>query len=290
MLGENNVVYGYGSARTTAFDKSTGAIVWRYLQPGGYNPSIMRATDGVGLLIDSLNGVVQLDSSGVASTPIIALEGTTPFDLATFISYLPGESVATWVGVINGRFSLAVGPSAELSPAEYPMPQGNPENQKAAKEQAIPVKFTLKSERNLNDGSLFFTYTWSSSTGKQSDLASCKVGESVFYPNYPATPYTWPLPMSDASTNPTTIRGSASNAGLWDRNWPPAAYQQPYYSAHFDATQRFWWTCPYYNNEDLNYFVPDITISRKVFMDTDSYWKYQINKSGYTNTVRLPNQ
>jgi hypothetical protein len=48
------------------------------------------------------------------------------------------------------------------------------------------------------------------------------------------------------------------------------------------------WECPCYNSGNYNNFVPDITIDRKVFQDTDGKWKYQIQKSGYTNTVILP--
>ena len=155
---------------------------------------------------------------------------------------------------------------------------------------ATPTNFSIQSESNLNDGSLFFTYTWSSSTGKQSDLAACKIGESVFYPNYPATPYVWPLPMVSSTNNPETNSGAGSNQVFTDQNFPPSSYQQSYFSASFPATQRFWWSCPCYQNGSLNYFGADVTITRKVFKDTDGFWKYQINKSGYTNTVRLPNQ
>jgi hypothetical protein len=54
---------------------------------------------------------------------------------------------------------------------------------------ATPTNFAIHSETPLSDGSLFFTYTWSSSTGNQADLGACTVGESVFYPGYPTTPY-----------------------------------------------------------------------------------------------------
>lgn len=65
MLGENNVVYGYGSARTTAFDKSTGAILWSYAQPYGYNPPIVNATAGGGVIINNFApGLVALDANG----------------------------------------------------------------------------------------------------------------------------------------------------------------------------------------------------------------------------------
>ncbi len=71
---------------------------------------------------------------------------------------------------------------------------------------------------------------------------------------------------------------------------PPGSYQTPYGSASFSATQRFWWSCPNYDNGADEYFVPDVTITRTVFQDTDGPWKYKITKSGYTNIVALPNQ
>jgi hypothetical protein len=134
-----------------------------------------------------------------------------------------------------------------------------------------PTNFTIQSESNLNDGSLFFTYTWSSSTGNQADLANCTVGESVFYPGYPTTPYIWPLPMVQSTPNPTAVSGKGSNSGFTDTNGSPTSYRQPYSSASFNATQRFWWTCPCYQNGATQYFVPDVTISRRTFKDTDGF-------------------
>ena len=90
--------------------------------------------------------------------------------------------------------------------------------------------------------------------------------------------------------NPTSVSGAGSNAGFNDTNAPADSYQQPYSAASFQATQRFWFTCPNYKNGSIQSLAPDVTISRSVFQDTDSFWKYQITKSGYTNTVRLPNQ
>jgi hypothetical protein len=157
---------------------------------------------------------------------------------------------------------------------------------------AIPTNFVVVSESNLSNGSLFFTYAWSSTSGNQADLSACTVGETVYYPGYPTSPFIWPLPMvaSPPTPNPTSLSGSGSNAGATDQNYPPDSYQQPYSSANFPATQRWWWTCPYYQNGSVQSFVPDITITRRVFQDTDGFWTYQITKSGYTNTVNLPNQ
>jgi hypothetical protein len=159
---------------------------------------------------------------------------------------------------------------------------------------AIPTNWTILSEAPLNSGALFFQYTWSSSTGNKADLSGCSVNETVFYPNFPTTPFIWPLPMvaSPPTPNPTSPlpNGKGSDALAQDTNFPPDSYQQPYFTANFTAMQRWWWSCPYYNNGSINNFVPDLPIIRKIFKDTDGFWKYQITKSGYTNTVKLPNQ
>jgi hypothetical protein len=151
---------------------------------------------------------------------------------------------------------------------------------------AIPTNFSTQ-ETNLPDGTLSFQYTFQSSSGNPNDLAKCQVGETVFYPGT-ANPYVWPLPMVQSTPNPTPLYGAGNNLFISDKNGPPSSYKQPYSYAHFQATQRLQWECPCYNNGNYNNFVPDITIDRKVFQDTDGKWKYQITKSGYTNTVVLP--
>jgi len=156
---------------------------------------------------------------------------------------------------------------------------------------AVPVNFRTASVQTPPNGSLVFDYTWSSSTGRQADLAACRIGESVYYPET-NNPYVWPLPMVQSTPNPTVISGSGSAAGFIDTNGPPNSYQQPYsYAASFRATQRLWWTCPCYQSGDMQFFAPDISIDRRVFRDSaDNLWKYQITKSERTNTVVLPNQ
>lgn len=152
---------------------------------------------------------------------------------------------------------------------------------------AIPINFRQTSESNLTDGTLHFVYQFDSSTGNTADLAGCTVGETVFYPGG-QNPYVWPLPMVARTNNPDVHQSTGNNAFTPDNNSPPSSYQKPYAYAHFTATQRFWWICPCFQNGQLQTFVPDVTIDRKVFQDTDSIWKYQIQKSGYTNKVALP--
>lgn len=162
--------------------------------------------------------------------------------------------------------------------------------------EAIPVNFQTFQEVPLPDGTLQFSYTWQSSTGNLADIASCLVGETVYYPGT-TDPYVWPTPMVQQTRNPTPLyvpgNNSGSNsttAGLGDYNKPPASYSKPYSTASFNATQTLQWECPNYNGGNYNRFVPDITISRAIFLDTDGKWKYTISKSGYANKATLPNQ
>jgi hypothetical protein len=198
-----------------------------------------------------------------------------------------GQVQGLAVGNVTGSAQGTVQGPGECACSPYPAEPVVP----ITVAKAIPTKFTSSPGTPINPpGSLFFTYSWSSSSGNMSDLSSCKAGETVFYPNYPSTPYTWPLPMVATTINPGVVSGSASSGGFEDTNYPPDSYQQPYSAASFQATQRLWWSCPDWNNGNQNEFVPDITITRKVFKDTDGFWKYQITKSGYTNTIKLPNQ
>ena len=154
---------------------------------------------------------------------------------------------------------------------------------------AIPVSFRTKSVSEPSDGSLVFNYEWSSSTGNQSDLSACTVGETVFYPGS-QNPFSWPLPMVQSTTNPTVITGLGSNAGFIDTNGSPNSYRSPYFANSFQATQRLWWSCPCHENGGNQLFVPDIAINRRIFRDADGLWNYEITKSGRTSRVVLPNQ
>ncbi len=122
--------------------------------------------------------------------------------------------------------------------------------------------------------------------GKLSDLSSCKVGETVFHPES-ANPYLWPSPIVSSAVNPTAIYGSGSSGGT-DRNSPPTSFSRPYTTDSFTPTQCLQWECSNYNDGQYQNFVPDISIVRRVFLDTDNKWKYQITKSGLGISVRLP--
>lgn len=152
---------------------------------------------------------------------------------------------------------------------------------------AYIVNFRQVSATPLSGGALSFRYEWSSSTGTQSDLSGCTVGESVFYPGSD-NPYEWPLPMVQQTVNPTVVSGSGANAGMTDINGAPGSYRTPYYAVEFKARQRFWWKCTGYQNGEMQYPLPDIEITRRVYRDASGAWKYQMTKSGETNTATLP--
>ena len=149
------------------------------------------------------------------------------------------------------------------------------------------TNFTENFVNSGSDGTLYWNYTWSSSTGKQSDLAACSIGETVYYPGT-SNPYVWPAPMVSQSFSPTLISSTGSMAGFSDRNLPPTSYSTPYYSSSFNATQRFWWHCPCYQNDTLQNPVGDRTITRQVSQGAYGKWTYQITKSGQTATASLP--
>jgi hypothetical protein len=252
--------------------------------------SFVAATAGGGMTInDSQQGVIQLDSSGNAGAPVASLQGAVPIYTVATISDFSDAGVGPWDQIASGNATEVTGAIEDaLSP--WPGPRGALEGQGSAAAHATPTKFSQTGEYNLIDGTLLFFYSWSSSTGKESDLALCEVGETVNYPGA-ANPYVWPSPMVATTPNPLMGQISARWGGSNDHNYAPPSYSKPYSSAAFQAAQQLWWSCPYVRGGARNNFVPTITINRQVFLDADGYWKYQATKSGYTGyAVRLPSQ
>lgn len=234
---------------------------------------------------------VTISGKGFGTAPTVGFAGSgmavtygTPLNDSTVsaIFTISSNAPVGFQGITVTNNTTPDGGTAKSSPVNFQVTPAT----------ATPVNFRIYSESPLNNGSLFFTYKWSSSTGNQADLSACTVGESVYYPNYPSPSYIWPLPMvsSPPTPNPTVISGPGTYQGSTDTNKPPDSYQTPYGPANFATTQRFWWSCTNYSSGATQTLSPDVTIARKVFKDTDGFWKYQISKSGYTNTVKLPNQ
>ncbi len=259
--------------------------------PGGGVPRIDSILPSTGTTGKTLAVVIK--GAGFGSAPTVNVSGT-------------GIAVTLGTGGNNSTInaSFAIAPNAGIGAHTVTVSVTAPDSSTQLSNGvtfnvvavAIPTDWTILSETpittGINANSLFFRYSWSSSTGNLADLSTCTVGESVFYPNFPNTPYIWPLPMVASTVNPGTGGGKSSGSGGYaeDTNQAPDGFQQPYFGSSFTATQRFWWQCPYYNNGSQNNFVPDFPIVRKVFKDTDGFWKYQITKSGYSYTLKLPNQ
>lgn len=279
-----------------SFDVNHATCIWRCINCSGYV---------MGFTFTNLPFSIQPNQS-IQVNSIATYSGGHQYDFTSksdWSSDLPG--VAT-VGTGNSSPGLAHGISAgtttisAISSVLYPIaeqicgttPQCGYDNMDyisgnglATVTPATPINFQASAPSLSSDGTLTFTYTFQSSTGNLSDLSACKVGETVFYPGS-TNPYVWPYPMRASTANPTVILGPATSGGFTDMNKPPSSYTKPYSASSFSATQTLQWECSNYNNGQFNKFVPDITITRSVFLNT--VWKYQITKSGAVNTVNLP--
>jgi hypothetical protein len=252
---------------------------------------------GPASIASSVGGSQQINALGVyddGTEPGVNSYTSWSSSDSSVASITPGgqvTGVAAGSATITASASLPkYGPYSGYNPSCATLEQNQTFPAQAQVQVSCPTvtNFTETFRNAGPDGTLFFNYTWMSSTGKQADLASCTTGETVFYPGN-ASPYQWPAPMVSSSVSPTLISGSATNQGFLDRNFAPTSYSSLYLAASFNATQRFWWKCTCYQNGDLQFpFAADKTISRKVFQDTDGKWKYQITKSGQTATALLP--
>lgn len=174
-------------------------------------------------------------------------------------------------------------------PCEADLVQGTPVQAQVVC--PIVVNFEQSNAESLGTGALRFTYTWSSSTGNLADLTECNVGESVYYPNLPTSPYVWPDPMVSSTPNPTVVIGPATTGQFIDTHDTPNDFEEPYSATSFNATQRYWWKCDCHQGGALQYPFADITITRSVFLDqSDSKWKYKATKQGVESTITLPGQ
>lgn len=291
VLGDDDTAFITDGTDAVSFDTKTLQQHWAYTSTGGML-SLVAATSGGGVLInDASQGLIQLDSTGTASAAIANLQGAIPLNLVTPTSDPPNESVGFWGEIAGGEAAVAVG-SVLDSTSVFSRPTGALDGQRsAANEQARPVNFRQTLEETRADGTLYFEYKWDSSTGKLSDLATCRSDEYVTYPD-PRDPFPWPLPFSQVTYNPTIGLATADHPKLMDHQLVPS-FAMPYQANTLIATQEFYWRCQSINNNYIYIYNPpgQIAITRRVYKDTDGFWKYQVSKSGYNSTViRLPNQ
>jgi len=152
---------------------------------------------------------------------------------------------------------------------------------------AVPTNFRRTNWTGAADGTLTITYAWDSSSGKQSDLSSCTIGEYVTYPGT-ANPYTWPRPPFGQQTpNPTSVSGSGANAGFTDTQSPPGQWITPYITASFTANQTYQYVCPCANGGN-QVRMASYTVTRSVTKNSDGTYEYTITKSSGESATRDP--
>lgn len=164
---------------------------------------------------------------------------------------------------------------------------------------AQPYNFHKTSATDNGDGTLTFTYGWSSTSGNIGDLGSCYLHERVTYPG--GNPYTPPLPFTFLNPLPNpTIRPGIGSSGISmtsttgnsdiQRVWTPVP---PYSSSTVTAQQQ-------YEYDDTQTLVnntvvpgPDSTASivrtvgpRTPYIYTTPWW-YSCTKQGVTAWLQL---
>jgi hypothetical protein len=136
-------------------------------------------------------------------------------------------------------------------------------------------------------GELDITYTWSSSTGHQSDLAACQLAEYVTYPGNGGT-YTWPRPpFGQVTPNPTPGGGNAANSVYIDQHLPPDSWIKPYIAASFQANQTYQYVCPCVNGGN-QVQLGQYTITRAVTQNSDGTYQYKVTKSSGESATLNP--
>lgn len=154
VLGENGVAFASGQttaadgvtqvSQIASFNLTSGSTNWTYQAPAQTTLSIIQATAGGGVTINSsgsagnaatktssrrLNavpadsggnsGVIQLDSGGNTLGTAPALNGAVPFDLSTWVSTASGVATALWnPDGTNGILTV-------LAQSASPLPHGN---------------------------------------------------------------------------------------------------------------------------------------------------------------------
>ncbi|MFN7938833.1 MAG: hypothetical protein U0R19_36225 [Bryobacteraceae bacterium] len=142
-------------------------------------------------------------------------------------------------------------------------------------EKPRPINMKIRSARaNRITGSLYFEYTWESSTGNLADLTGCTVQERVDY--YGATPYNPPPPFNAALDNPTTgTPVPASYGELGDTHSLTKLDESKLVESSFVATQRYEFHCPCQEGV----LRGPIMIQRRIFQ-IDGIWVYELKKEG----------
>ncbi len=156
---------------------------------------------------------------------------------------------------------------------------------------AVPTNFQLADSICFQDGELDFLYSFQSSTGTQSDIAACYVGELVTYNGAPQSP---PFPQNSGYTsgvNPDLRVIVGQTNTLQDRQKAPSgSFLPPYSNAVFVGGQIYRYNCPCQGQPGVYTSFPGYTsvpITRQV-TNASGVWQYVVSKQGYTCSLNLP--
>ncbi|MGA7410119.1 MAG: choice-of-anchor X domain-containing protein [Bryobacteraceae bacterium] len=157
---------------------------------------------------------------------------------------------------------------------------------------AVPTNFQQSLGESESDGTLFFRYTWASSTGHLSDLAKCQLGEYVVYPG--GDPYVWPNPPWNYQNRNPTVNWTLGNhvdalgstlASLGDHQKVISFSLSPLQEATVTAIQIYRYTCPCANGGNPVGLLGPITITRTVKQNKDGTFTYTVTKSGISSSL-----
>ncbi len=160
---------------------------------------------------------------------------------------------------------------------------------------ATPTNFQQTVGRDAGSGSIYFEYTWTSSSGSNSDLGGCSVYENVTYPG-PYTTYTFPSPPFPAAlnvNNPTVNGVPGSDGILVDTNSTPGTFRTPFPIGltSVTANQIFQYSCGCASSGAAIQLYPSsgsLAIVRTVNATSTSTGTYSITKSGVSSSKSVP--
>jgi hypothetical protein len=164
-----------------------------------------------------------------------------------------------------------------------------------------PALFTplgMNPEIDNDNGSLYFYYEWSSTSGNLNDLAGIRVREYVTYQgNDIGTfqlefPYFWyypGAPYAGRHREPTDPSGPAE-AGAGEDYHSHGGFLSPFQYATYTGTQTYEFHCPVHHAEGEWERIPgDASGPHPIVRTFDlsqiwgpGYWQYTISKQGYT--------
>jgi hypothetical protein len=135
VLGENGHAFITDGNNVVSFSPSTLQQSWSYTSTGGYL-SLIAAISGGGVAInDDQQGVIQLDSSGGASTPVASLQGAAPYEMWAPASTSLNTGLGLWTNLDatpSATLNMVVGEAEPLASSIYAEPASGPQRQRSA--------------------------------------------------------------------------------------------------------------------------------------------------------------